>query len=313
MRAIVYTGPKQLELLDVDDPEAAAGELLLDVRCVGICGSELEGVATESPFRVPPLIMGHEFVGTRVDNGDRVAVNPLASCLECDLCLAGRGNLCRRRQLLGVHRAGGFAQRVAVPARNVHPLPDEVGWAAGALAEPLANAIHAWTLAAPEPGSRVGIVGAGTVGLTVLLAALRYGGGAVDIADRSAERRRAAERVGTANVVTELGGEYDVVFDAVGSPGTRVAAMDALAPGGTAVWIGLHDEQPGFDARAAIRTEKRVQCSFAYTDRDFRAAMELLPSVDPFWVTPAGLDDGVRLFLELMNGRTDLVKVQLEP
>jgi 2-desacetyl-2-hydroxyethyl bacteriochlorophyllide A dehydrogenase len=313
MRAIVYTAPGELELLEVEDPTPAEGEVLVGVERVGICGSELEGVATRSPFRVPPLIMGHELVGTRLDTGERVAVNPLLSCGRCDLCLAGRANLCRERQLVGVHRAGGFAERVTVPEPALHPLGDHISASAGALAEPFANAIHAWRLGNAGPGSRVAVIGAGTVGLTILTVALRYGASPVQVADRSSDRREAAERVGASTVAAELEGEFDVVFDAVGAAATRSAAMRVLAPGGTVVWIGLHDEAPGFDGRAAVRREQRVQGSFAYTDADFRAAIDMLPAIDSSWTTETTLEAGVALFFELMDGRTDLVKVQMTP
>ena len=97
MKAMVYTAPLELKILEVDVPEPLEGEVLVRVRAAGICGSELEGVASRSPFRVPPLIMGHEFVGNRADNGDFVIVNPVVSCFNCDLCLRGLTNVCRHR------------------------------------------------------------------------------------------------------------------------------------------------------------------------------------------------------------------------
>ncbi len=97
MQAIVYTAPLTLELQDVPEPVPADGEVLVEVRAAGICGSELEGFKSQSPFRVPPLIMGHELAGVRLDTGEAVAVNPLISCGTCDLCLRGEGNLCRTR------------------------------------------------------------------------------------------------------------------------------------------------------------------------------------------------------------------------
>jgi NADPH:quinone reductase-like Zn-dependent oxidoreductase len=118
MRAMVYSAPLTLEMQDVAEPSPATGEVVVEVRAAGICGSELEGFATQSPFQVPPLIMGHEFAGTVADTGRRVVVNPLVNCRECDLCLLGATNVCRRRALIGVHRPGGFGERVAVPERN---------------------------------------------------------------------------------------------------------------------------------------------------------------------------------------------------
>src|SRR5215213_4965242 len=101
MRALVFTKPGTVELLDAPDPEPAAGEVLVKVRAVGICGSELHGIRSAG-FRRPPLIMGHEFAGSTAD-GRRVTVNPLLSCGVCDLCLMGRDHLCRERAILGIH------------------------------------------------------------------------------------------------------------------------------------------------------------------------------------------------------------------
>ena len=84
-------------MLNVDEPVSGDGEVLVEVAAVGKCGSEFEGFASQSPFRVPPLIMGHEFAGVRFDNGLSVAVNPVVSCRRCDLCLRGLTNVCRQR------------------------------------------------------------------------------------------------------------------------------------------------------------------------------------------------------------------------
>ena len=121
MKALVFTGPGAVEVLDVPEPEVAEGEVLVHVRSAGICGSELHGVRHPG-FRVPPLIMGHEFTGVS-DAGDPVIINPILSCGSCDLCLAGQRQICRQRAIIGVHRPGGFAERVAVPASALRPLP----------------------------------------------------------------------------------------------------------------------------------------------------------------------------------------------
>src|SRR5665213_4356045 len=120
MKALVFTGPGVVEVRDVDDARAQQGEVIVHVDRAGICGSELHGIATPG-FRVPPLIMGHEFVGHTSD-GRRVAVNPLVTCGTCDMCLSGKTQACRSRSLLGVHRAGGFAERVVVPTSSLHDL-----------------------------------------------------------------------------------------------------------------------------------------------------------------------------------------------
>ncbi len=313
VKAIVYTGPRELEYQDVDEPRPGPGEVVVRVQAVGICGSELHGVASENPFRVPPLVMGHEFVGVREDTGERIVVNPLVPCLDCDLCLRGRSNVCRNRTIVGIHRPGAFTERVAVPERNLYPAPDELTPEAGAVVEPLANAIHAWRLPADPTPQRVGIIGAGTMGLVSLLVARARGAPEVHVADIAEERLAVAHRLGASATAAALEGEFDLVIDAVGSAATRGVSVEQVRPGGSAVWIGLHGEDPGFASMPLIRLEKTVHGTFCYTPADFAAAVRLSPYLDTSWVSPMALDDGVKVFEELMHGRTDLLKVTLAP
>jgi threonine dehydrogenase-like Zn-dependent dehydrogenase len=315
MRAIVYSAPLTLELRDEPEPEVAPGEVLLEVAAVGICGSELEGFRSQSPFRVPPLIMGHELSGVRLDTGERVAVNPLISCGRCDLCLRGQQNICRTRTLIGIQRHGGFAERVAVPEGCVHPLPAALSFERAALAEPLANAVHAFRLAQahdPQP-ERIGVIGAGMLGVAVGAVARAHGVSEVTICDLSADRLRAAEGAGLQPVEGALEGEFDVVFDAVGSEATRRDSLARLRPGGSAVWIGLHCAQPGFDALALIRAEQRVLGTFAYVDRDFRAALALAASLEVGSLATRSLEDGVEVFHGLLEGPGSATKTMLIP
>jgi 2-desacetyl-2-hydroxyethyl bacteriochlorophyllide A dehydrogenase len=316
MQALVYTAPLTLEIREVDEPEPVAGDVVVEVDAVGICGSELEGFRSQSPFRVPPLIMGHELAGRRVDDGTPVAVNPLLACGRCDLCLRGLRNVCRNRVILGIQRSGGFAERVAVPETACVPLPDGMTPDRAALAEPLANAVHAWRLALAQDQSpaRVGIIGAGMLGLAVALVALGAGVRDVEISDLSPERLATASRAGVASAGERLEGEFDVVFDAVGTAATRAASVDRLRPGGSAVWIGLHGPDAGFDGQALIRSEKRVLATFAYVERDFAAALALAAGLeDTSWVTHRPLGEGVETFLGLLESPGAATKTLLTP
>jgi threonine dehydrogenase-like Zn-dependent dehydrogenase len=308
---MVYTAPLELQLLDVERAVAQDGDVVVQVHSSGICGSELEGIRSQSPFRVPPLVMGHEFGGIRKDTGERVVVNPIVSCGGCDLCLMGQGNLCRKRAVIGIHRPGAFAEEVAVPARCCHTLPEGMTWEQAALVEPIANAVHAWRLVTDRAPARIGIVGAGTIGLVALIVARWRGASEVAVADLSTERLAVAEQLGATTVGPALEGEFDVVFDAVGATQTRRASIEALRPGGAAVWLGLHHADPGFDSLDFTRSGLTLFGSFAYTDQDFRAAIGLAATIDPFWVTTFPLERGVEVFTELMNGRTDIVKAHL--
>jgi len=311
VKALVFTGPGRVELRDVPEPEVAGGDVLVHVRAVGICGSELHG-ARHPGFRKPPLIMGHEFAGLTA-GGDRVVINPMLSCGHCELCANGLRQVCRERQIIGVHRPGGFAERVAVPGSAVRPLPDWLGWEAAAMVEPAANAVHAWRLAGAQAGTRVGVLGCGAIGLLCLLTALAGGAGRVDVTDLAPGRLAQARRLGAAAAEPELDGEYDVIFDAVGSAATRAISVRRLRPGGTAVWLGLAEEAARFDANALIRAEKRILGSFAYSDNEFSQAADLLRGWDLSWVTPSPLTEGAGVFTALMNGALDPVKALLVP
>ncbi len=306
MRALVFTGPGAVELQDVATPVVPEGWLPITVRASGICGSELHGFRAVG-FRRPPLVMGHEFAGETPD-GRSVVVNPLLSCGECDLCRRDHPELCRQRQLLGVHLGGGFAERVAVPQAAVHEIPAGMSWETAALIEPLANAVHAWRQVDRRAVERVAVIGAGAIGLVTLLVALHERLGEVTVVDRSAFRLDLAARLGAGTCAGELDGEYDIVIDAVGSAQTRALALEHVRPGGTSVWIGLAEADASFDGNGLVRDEKRVVGSFAYGPKDFAAAVDLAPSLDLGWATTIAMEDSQRVFMELADGAQDPVK-----
>ncbi len=311
MRALVFTAPGEVELRDLDEPVAGDGEVVLQVRAAGICGSELHGFRSLG-MRRPPLVMGHEVAGTLPD-GRRVVVNPLLSCGRCDLCERELPQVCRERGLLGVHRPGGFAERVAVPESACHELPGSVGWDAAAMIEPLANAVHAVGLAGDVRGSRVGVVGAGALGLLTLVVARLAGAARVAVVDPSPGRLAIAERLGADEVGAELLAEQDVVVDAVGVQATRAASIARLRPGGTAVWIGLAQAVVELDGNEVVRGERTVAGSFAYTPDEFVRAVELSADCDLGWATSVPLADSQRVFMELAEGRSQIVRAVIRP
>ena len=323
VKALVFTAPGQVELLDVPEPDPAPGEVLVEVRAAGICGSELHG-ARHPGFRQPPLIMGHEFAGIGA-GGEAVVVNPILSCGRCAECRRGLRHVCREREIIGVHRAGGFAERVAVPASALRPLPAGLPWEAAALIEPAANAVHAWNQAGRAlgaggalgadgaRGARVAVIGCGAIGLLCAATALSGGAGRVEVTDLSPARLAAAQRLGAEVAGPGLSGEYDVVIDAVGSVATRAASVAHQRPGGVAVWLGLAEEEAGFDANALIRSEKRVLGSFAYRDEEFAQATARIGDWDLTWAAGYPLAAAAGIFTDLMNGGLHPLKALLLP
>jgi threonine dehydrogenase-like Zn-dependent dehydrogenase len=215
--------------------------------------------------------------------------------------------------LLGAHKAGGFAERVAVPRSLIHELPSGLDWDSAGMIEPLANAVHAWNLAGAPVGARVGVIGCGPIGLACLQVARHGGASVVDCADLSEDRRAVASSLGANVVSSSLEGEFDVIIDAVGSAATRNASLEHLIPGGTTIWLGLATPDANFDAAAAVRLEKTIRGSFAYTDDEFVAAIELAPNLDLSWSTTYPLDEGAQIFTALMNGDSTPIKALLKP
>ena len=306
MRALVFTAPGEMELQEVAEPRLGPDEVEVEVRAAGICGSELHGFRGAG-FRVPPLVMGHEFAGLTAD-GRRVVVNPLLSCRACDMCGRMLPQLCRRRELLGVHRPGGFAPRVAVPARALLDIPADMSWEVAAMVEPLANAVHALGMVHLEPAERLAVVGAGTIGLACLLVALHNGVEDVTVVDTSRERLALAERLGASACAGRLEGEYDAIVDAVGVGATRRSAVARLRPGGTAVWIGLAQNEASFDGNELVRFEKKITGSFAYTPFEFADALAAAGRLDLGWSTSVSLEESRSTFLALADGASHPVK-----
>src|ERR1039458_9253557 len=175
MRALVYTAPRQVTLKNFPRPRPSAGECEIAVSAAGICGSDLSGFLGLSRHRTPPLVMGHELVGRRLD-GRRVVANPLIGCGHCTAWLMGGPDLCCDFRLLGMDQTSGcHAEFVAVPESQVYEIPDHLTDARAVLTEPLANIVHIFRIAAPPPHFRMGIVGGGTMGSLALLMATRMG------------------------------------------------------------------------------------------------------------------------------------------
>ena len=313
------------------EPRQVDDEVLVRPEAAGICGSEIEGYLGRMPNRIPPLVMGHEFAGTVVAagrgareewSGRRVAVNPLLSCRVCVRCKEGERNLCAERRLIGVHVAGGFAERVSVPAANLVLLPDGVDARIGALVEPLANAVHAVGLALRlGPVQSAVMLGAGTIGLFALHAARAAGIADVRVIEPHAARRAAALAAGARAAQADArelarGGRVDLVIDAVGATATRRAALDVVRVGGVVVLLGLHEDESALPFHRIVRDQVTLQGSFAYTDANFAAALELLTSGKVSLGELAGtrpLEAGPEAFATLAAGPTAQLKTFLSP
>jgi L-iditol 2-dehydrogenase len=284
MKLAQFTGLRKIEIVEGPKPRLAGmGDVLLKIDRVGVCGSDVhyfrEG-RIGNQIVMYPASLGHECAGTVVEVGtavktlqvgDRVAIDPAISCGMCDQCLAGRENTCRNLQFLGSpNEASGAAAEFAVlPARNCFPLPDSISLEEAVLVEPLSVGLHAVRLAEIREGAFLGILGAGPIGLSVLLSAkATVPSCTVYMTDRIAERLQAAAECGadwTANIQGEdvaagiqrerpLG--LNIVFECSGDPAAIDEGLRLLTPGGTLVLVGIPPvDEVTFDIHHARRRE----------------------------------------------------------
>jgi len=334
MKALVYIGPQELEMHDKEIPEPRAAEAIIRVASVGICGSELEGYMGHSSVRTPPLVMGHEFCGivdqlapdvTGLHAGDKVVANPLIACGSCDRCRLGKPNLCRNRQIVGIHRPGAFAEYVAVPAANLYPVPASMDTDLASLAEPLAVCLHAVKIGL-RPFQNLIIYGAGPIGLLTLQAAQAMGAQRVLVIEKQLERRAFAKQLGAETAAPDmtleasrtLFGQHgvDTIIDCVGVQPTREQAMQLVNPGGTVVMVGLGQDLTKLPLNHLVRQEVAIIGSYTYSDEDFGQAVSLLTNgkiSGGDWMTACHLPSAPAVFAALTEGRTKFSKYIIHP
>ncbi len=298
MRAAVLHAPGVLRVEEVGAPAPGRGEALVRVAAAGICGTDYRIWTGERRVGYP-LIPGHEFVGrvtavgpdvSRVTVGDRVAVEPNWGCGACDLCREGSGNLCLRRTAVGIDRAGGFAELVALPERACWRAPAEVTDDRLLLTEPLAVVVRAVGRAAPRAGECAAVVGAGTLGL-LALQVLRARGCRVLVVSRSERRLPLARALGAEATVALDAGDavaasralsgrdgVDLVVETAGTAAAvefTLGRVGFVRPGGRVVLTGLPHEPARVEFFWLVRREIDVRGSMIY-QQEFGEALALL-------------------------------------
>lgn len=254
MRAVSIEGPGRAVLNEVPDPEPGPGDVVVRVSACGICGTDLHLLDGDLPAPAG-LTPGHEFggevveLGADVDGlsvGDRVAVDPNLPCGTCRWCRAGRGNICRSWDAIGVSRPGAAAEHVAVPARTCFRLPGGVSDTAAAMIEPLSCAVHGVGRLPRRPGDHYLVYGAGTMGLLMASLVRRNGAATVSVVDINESRldfatRFAADRAVTGADALDAPEGFDVVVDATGAVPAIEDGLGRVRKGGTFLQFGVSD------------------------------------------------------------------------
>ncbi len=271
MRAFVLTGPRAWEVTEVQEPVAGPGEAVVEVTRAGVCGTDVECFTGEMAYLRDghahyPMRLGHEWTGTVSAVGEgveetwlqrRVMGDTMLGDGTCRRCRRGHQHVCEHREEVGIRgdRPGALAQRLVVPARSLHPLPDTVDEALGALVEPGANALRAVRAAGCGPGDRLLVLGPGTIGLLCAMFARADGAEVVlmGVTDRSLAFARG---LGFPSCVREAELDrtlpYDAVIDCSDAARLPGLALELVEPAGRVVYIGLSAQRSEIDTRALV-------------------------------------------------------------
>jgi L-iditol 2-dehydrogenase len=346
MKALMFDAPWAMPYRDVPDPQARAGHAIVRVKAVGICGSDVHGFTGSTGRRTPGIIMGHEFAGQiesldesglsgtgagdlEFQIGDRVAINPLITCGQCEPCRNGLENICERRKGIGWSVDGAYAELVSVPLRNLRRVPNSLDWPRAALIEPLAVAMRAANLTPLTLGATVVVLGAGTIGLLTLLALKRKGAGKVIVTDPQAHRLELAFKFGAdltinskdvdaVQAVRDLtnGRGADAVVEAVGITATVEHSIRMARNGGAITWIGNSAPRVELPMQEVVTRELRIQGSYGFGN-EFDRALEMLASnsldIQPLIEMTAPLEQGEEIITGLAKGSIQALKVVLTP
>ena len=266
MKAMRLTGIREMEMLEVDKPRiVAADDVLIKMTDVGVCGSDVHYYGRGkigSQVVKYPFTVGHEGAGIveavgkavkRVKVGDLIAIEPGTPCHHCDQCLLGREHTCRNLVFLGCpgQVEGCLSEYIVMKEGSCYPLGNKITLEEGALSEPLSIGVYAVKLSIPMPGAKVGILGCGPIGLSVLMAARAQGAAKIYATDKLDYRLEYARQSGAAwvgnpfkedvakSVAAKEPGLLDVVFECCGQSEAVANALEMLKPGGKLMMIGI--------------------------------------------------------------------------
>jgi L-iditol 2-dehydrogenase len=343
VKALVLKEYGRVKVEEVEKPVPGRSEVLVRVRACGICGSDVHGMDGSTGRRIPPIIMGHEAAGEIAEvgaavkgwkPGDRVTFDSTVYCGTCWHCLRGEVNLCDERRVLGVscaefRRDGAFAEYVAVPARTLYRLPDDLAFEKAAMVEAVSVAVHAVKRTPLGPDSSVAVLGAGMIGLLVIQVLKAAGCGRVIAIDLDGDRLRlalklgatAALKAGSPGLAAEVRGlcdgrGADAVFEVVGLASTLATAVECARKGGSVTLVGNAEPRVELPLQAVV-TRQITLIGTCASAGEYPECLRLIASgsvnVTEFISAAAPLGDGALWFGRLRSGEKGLMKVLLLP
>ena len=338
MKNLILREPGSLVFETSPFPEApAAGEALVRVHRIGVCGTDIHAFSGKQPFFTYPRILGHELglevlaVGegvTNVKSGDRCSLEPYVNCQKCSACRRGRGNCCTNMQVIGVHVDGGMREQLIVPARKLHP-SSKLNYEQLALVEPLSIGCHAIERAGVGAGEFVLVIGAGPIGLATMQFAVEKEAQVIVLDINDARLEFCQKQLGVTHAINGLnenvaealaritGGDMPTaVLDATGSPRSMMAAFDYVAHAGQLVFVGLFQGDVTFNDPNFHKREITLMASRNSHPADFPRIIELIESgrIDTTpWITHrGGFDEVPDVFASWTKPETGVIKAMIE-
>lgn len=296
MRALVYEGDKTLSIKNKRIPKIGKGECLIRVAYAGICGSDLLLWNGGYPRVKPPLTIGHEFSGiieqvgdpsSSLVKGDRVVVEPLITCNQCDSCKKGNYNICDKLNLIGIDKDGGMAKYVVASEHQIYKIPSNVSMIDAAFTEPLAVGVHMVRMSKLQKGQTALFIGGGPVGL-IAASIAKIKGAKVYVSEVNPYRLEKAKELGfevinpqETNIVSFIqsvtdGIGADVTFEVTGSNFGLTDCMETVKPKGVVLIAGMASKKHEIDTYKIIQKEIEITGSRVYTGQDFTEALQLM-------------------------------------
>ena len=294
----IMTAPGKIEFREIETPVPKAGEVLIRIMKIGVCGSDIHVWHGKHPFTSYPVTQGHEVsgeiaaLGAGVENlevGQKVTIQPQVVCGKCYPCRHGKYNLCEELKVMGFQTTGVASEYFAVDAAKVTPLPQEMSFDEGAMIEPLAVAVHAVRKFGDMQGMRVAVLGAGPIGILVAQAAKGMGAESVLITDISDLRLEKARQCGVDFCVNTCEADFgealvssfgpdkaDVIYDCAGNNVTMGQAIRCARKGSTIILVAVFAGMAEVDLAVLNDHELDLNTTMMYRNEDYLEAIELV-------------------------------------
>jgi 2-desacetyl-2-hydroxyethyl bacteriochlorophyllide A dehydrogenase len=342
MRALVYDAKGHIDVIDKPEPVLKQNQALIKVKYAGICGSDL--VAWDEGMKriVNPVTLGHEMVGDVValgseedkekfPIGQRIVLEPLISCGNCEPCKNGNYHVCKSLKVMGYDADGCMAQYTSVPVNRLHVIPDHVTYEKAALCEPIAVAIHMIRRTGLKLGDKIAIIGTGPIGLALALVCKVAGVSKIVLSEVNKYRIDLVRELGfevidasentesqTADIIEKtLGGGADISFECAATVESLSVALKVTKIRGTILQGGVFKYNPTYDAQSIFLKEQTIIGSRLYNYFDFQTAIDLIANNDlqleKMITKIVSIDDAIEQGFQAIKQGKDAMKILIAP